>query len=179
MSGAQQPEPNPLTIIFNYPRYVVPGQHLNPPLTVQLADAQRYAAQTQIHPEYFYAEARCISADVVVEDGRMVIKDEWTATNHLCGSKLVYGTVKLSEDPEAYVVEFTFDPLWFVDQAGGYYYFQITVRALRNGAVPGYENEYRDQHIAFSDAMRDPDRGLIYVEPVRPAWEGASGRRGR
>ncbi len=179
MSGAQQPEPNPLTIIFNYPRYVVPEQRLNPPLTVQLADPQRYAAQTQIQPEYFYAEARCIWVDVVVEAGRMVIKDERTATNDLCGSKLVYGTVKPSDGPGEYVVEFTFDPLWFVEQAGGYYYFQISVRALRNGAHPGYENEYQDPTIAFSEAMRDPDRGVIYVEPARRAWDGPSGRRGR
>ncbi len=170
MSGAQQPEPNPLTIISNYPRYVFPEQRLNPPLTVQLANAQHYAAQLQVRPEYFYAEVRCIWVDIIVENGEKVIKDERVATNDLYGSKLVYGTVKPSEDPDAYVVEFTFNPLRFIQQAAGFYYFNIWVRALRHGAFPGYENEYHDPFVAFSEAMRDPDRGVIYVEPVPRTW---------
>ncbi len=179
MSEAQQPEPNPLTIIFNYPRFVIPGQKLYPPLTVQLANAQFYAAQVQVHPEYFYAEARCVWADVVNENGRMVIKDERLATNELCGTKLVYGTVKPSENPEAYMVEFIFDRLWFGPQAAGYYYFQISVRALRNAAQQPHENEYRDTTIAFSEEMRDPEQGVIFVNPVARSGEGVSGKKRR
>ena len=65
MSGAQQPQPDPLTISPYYPKYVVPEEILNPPLTVQLANAQIHAERLQIHPDRFYAEVKCFTADVV------------------------------------------------------------------------------------------------------------------